>query len=99
MQQSPSRYPTVFLLVWLSGVVVVATVWFLRRRQVIAIRKRAIPANGGREAMLLHRISSNRIVPVLLTDERVEPGIVGISQPVLIWPIELSDKLDDEQME
>ncbi|MCU1322726.1 MAG: hypothetical protein JWM43_2375 [Acidobacteriaceae bacterium] len=99
MHKGTWSYPAVLLLVWLSGAAAVAFVWFLRGRRVIRMRGRAVEVPLGREAMMLRRVSSGRAVPVLLTDECVEPGIVGILRPTLIWPVELSDRLNDGQME
>ncbi len=92
-------YSTVLLLVWLSGAAGVASVWFRRWRRVTGIRRRAVEAPLGREAMMLRTMSPSKSLPLLMTDEHVEPGIVGVMKPVLIWPIELSDRLDDGQME
>jgi bla regulator protein blaR1 len=99
MHEGTWSYPAVLLLVWLSGAAVVAFMWFLRGRQVTRIRRRAVEVPWGREAMMLRRVSSGKAVPVLLTDECVEPGIFGILRPVLIWPVELSGRLNDGQME
>jgi uncharacterized protein (TIGR03435 family) len=99
MHEGTWIYPVVLLLVWLSGAAVVTFVWFLRGRRVIRMRRRAVEVPWGREAMMLRRVGSGKAVPVLLTDECVEPGIVGTLRPALIWPIELSDRLNDGQME
>lgn len=99
MREDTWNYPAVLLLVWLFGAAVVAFVWFLRGRRVIRMRGRAVEVPWGREAMMLRRVTSGKAVPVLLTDECVEPGIVGILRPALIWPVELSDRLNNGQME
>jgi bla regulator protein BlaR1 len=99
MHEGTWSYPAVLLLVWLTGAATVTFVWFRRGRQVSRMRRRAVEVPRGREAMMLRRVTSGKVVPVLLTDECVEPGIVGILRPALIWPVELSHRLNDSQME
>lgn len=99
LHQGTSSYPTMLLLIWLTGAAIVAFRWFLRARQVARIRERAVEASSGREVTMLLRLSPAEAIRVLLTDERIEPGIVGMLRPVLLWPIELSDKLNDGHME
>lgn len=93
------NYSTVLLVVWLFGAAGVASMWFLRWRRITGIKRQSVEAPLGREAMLLRRLNPSNAVPLLLTGEYVEPGIVGITRPVLIWPIELSERLDDREME
>lgn len=49
--------------------------------------------------MMLRRVNKGKTVPVLLTNESIEPGIVGVLKPVLIWPAELSSNLSEGEME
>ncbi|HTF66585.1 MAG TPA: M56 family metallopeptidase [Edaphobacter sp.] len=92
-------YLTLIFLVWLVGAAVAASVWYLRGRQISRIRCRAIEAPSGREAMMMRRVGPGSAIPLLLTEEHVEPAIVGILRPVLLWPVLLSKRLDDGQME
>jgi bla regulator protein blaR1 len=39
-----------------------------------------------------------RGIELRLSEERMEPGIFGIFRPVLVWPRELSARLDDEHI-
>ncbi len=42
---------------------------------------------------------TRRPLPLLLSAERIEPGIFGVLRPVLVWPAHLSARLDDEHVE
>jgi uncharacterized protein (TIGR03435 family) len=88
-------------VVWICGVVVVLVVWCERWRQVARTLRRAVRVEDGREAALLRQAEEaiGGRIPLMLSNELMEPGMFGIVRPVLIWPERLSERLEDEHIE
>jgi len=63
----------------------------------------ASPVDEGREFRALRRVEaearSRKPIPIVVTRRALEPGIFGVIRPVLLWPVRLSEKLDDLQIE
>jgi uncharacterized protein (TIGR03435 family) len=103
----PSRSQLLLMVLaalWVCGGLVVLAVWYARWRSVAATRRRAVLPNGGREFDVLRRVSAavapgKAPIPLLLSPELMEPGIVGILRTVLLWPTRLTDRLDDPHIE
>lgn len=95
--------PLVLSVVWLCGAMTVLLVWYARRRQVCAILRRAAPVEDGRELTTLRRlenlIGGNMRITLMRSRELMEPGIFGILRLVLIWPEQLSELLEDDDIE
>jgi bla regulator protein blaR1 len=100
--------PLTLTAIWVCGAAVVLLVWLRRWSQVSVIRRRALVAMGGREVTILRglekRMGIRRPIAVLQSDKSMgqdlmEPGIVGILNPALLWPQPLSQRLEDEQIE
>ena len=94
----------VFAVVWLCGAVVVLFVWWARWRQVVASKRMATAAESGREVDTLRRLQHIAKPPYIRvvsqrSHQQMEPGIFGIFRPVLLWPEQLSEQLDDTQLE
>ena len=85
--------PGVVLLgLWIGGVVFLLGRWLIG-----TLRLRAILKTSDRDATDI-RIG-NRTIAVYRTDERVEPGVVGIWQPVLLLPHGIEHRLNPAQLE
>jgi uncharacterized protein (TIGR03435 family) len=97
-----AQFPLLLSGIWLLGAFVVLLVWLSRWRKVSATLHRASPVQHGREIRLLRRLEEmtdrHGQISLRLSPELMEPGIFGIVEPVLIWPEQLSERLDDEQM-
>src|SRR5215467_7222699 len=93
----------VLLLVWLCGFLVVAFVWFARWRRIRVSIRGAAPLRQGREFEALRRLERRHSVPrpigVFLAPTLLEPGIFGITRPILVWPQGISDRLDDAHLD
>jgi bla regulator protein BlaR1 len=102
LQHLSAQLPFVLAGVWLLGAFVVFLIWVLRWRQVAAVLQRASPIQQGREIRLLRsleeRAGRHGRMTLRLSSERMEPGVFGIVRTVLIWPEQLSERLDEEQM-
>ncbi|HEY1744263.1 MAG TPA: M56 family metallopeptidase [Granulicella sp.] len=91
--------PVLLAMIWLCGAIAVLMVWGVRLRQMQRQLRRAVPAGAGREFEILRRVSDGRRVRLLLSRDLMEPGIFKVFRPVLIWPEQLSARLDDGHIE
>jgi bla regulator protein blaR1 len=93
----------VLAAVWACGVVLVVLVWFGRWRQVSATLRKASLTKQGREVEILRRLESDvqmhKGIAVVQSHGMMEPGILGIFRPILLWPERLSERLDDEHIQ
>jgi len=94
--------PALLAAVWLCGFVVVLLMWYARWRRISAAIQKAAPLQEGREVEVLRRLEStggicNRI-EMLLSRDSLEPGIFGITRPVLLWPEGISERLEDAHL-
>jgi TonB family protein len=79
-------------------------IWRLRQwRAVVALVRRARPLASGREAAALARARRTstcaRAIDLRQGDSTLEPAIVGVLTPAIIWPNGLSERLTDDELE
>src|SRR6267154_1732171 len=95
--------PALLAATWLVGFLVVLLVWYVRWRQISAAVRQARPLREGREVVALRRLERVGEMPqrieVRLSRAALEPGIFGISRPVLLWPEGISERLEDAHLE
>ena len=95
--------PALLAATWLGGFLVVLLVWYVRWRQISAAVRQARPLREGREVVALRRLERVGEMPkrieVRLSRAALEPGIFGISSPVLLWPEGISGRLEDAHLE
>src|SRR5256885_4156597 len=95
--------PALLAATWLGGFLVVLLVWYVRWRQISAAVRQALPLREGREVVALRRLERVGEMPqrieVRLSRAALEPGIFGISSPVLLWPEGISGRLEDAHLE
>jgi bla regulator protein blaR1 len=78
--------PIIFLTTWLCGAAVVLIIWLRSLHQIRAIKRTASP------------LPLNLPTPVLSSPARMEPGVFGIINPVLILPEGISGRLTPAQL-
>jgi bla regulator protein BlaR1 len=95
--------PAILAAAWLCGFTVVLLVWFARWLRVSVDIKNALPLREGREVEALRRLEKagglRRKIEIFLSRASLEPGILGIVRPVLVWPQGISDRLEDPHLE
>jgi len=95
--------PAIFTAAWICGSIAVLMVWFARWRRVSADIRNAEPLKKGREVEVLRRLEQaggiRRTIEIFLSRASLEPGILGIMKPVLVWPQGISDRLEDAHLE
>src|SRR6266436_6448023 len=89
--------------VWLCGFVIVVSVWYLRWRRIFAVVLTAVPLRQGRAVDALRRLERaegrRKRTKMLLSRTSLEPGVFGLTQPVLVWPEGISERLEDAHLE
>jgi bla regulator protein blaR1 len=96
-------FPALLAAGWLCGFIVVLLVWLLRYRRISATVRHAVPLREGREVEALGRLASvggvRKKIDIFLSPASLEPGILGIARPALVWPEGISDRLEDAHLE
>ena len=100
--QSLSHLFPALLLVWLCGFAVVLFVWWVRWRRISATAREAERLREGREVETLRRVETTAGMPkqveILSSRTSLEPGIFGIIRPVLLWPVGITGRLEDDHL-
>jgi bla regulator protein blaR1 len=95
--------PIVFPAIWLCGFLAVVFIWVARWHRMSAAMKEGTPLREGREVEALRRLERagalRRRIEIFLSRASLEPGIFGITRPVLVWPQGISERLDDAHVE
>ena len=103
LHHAQAWFPAVLVLIWAFGFAAVLLAWYVRWRQVSKTLERAIPVENGREANILRRIenatNAQTRTQFRISSDLMEPGVFGIFRPVLLWPAQLSDRLEDAHLE
>ncbi len=82
-----SRLPIVAAAIWLAGALFLLFRWYRRWRALHELARKATPQPPMDE------------LRVLSSPEQLEPGVLGILQPVLLLPEGITDTLTQEQLE
>ena len=94
--------PMAIAIVWAAGCAMHLVTWLVRWRRLASTARAATPVESGIELVALRRLE-RRIgaapLPLVAADSRLEPAIVGVRAPVLLWPARLSDRLEPEEIE
>jgi bla regulator protein BlaR1 len=93
--------PAGLVTAWLCGFAAILFLWCARWRRVSAAMREAAPLQEGREVETLRRLQpiAGKKIAIVLSRTSLEPGIFGISRPVLIWPEGVSAHLEDAHLE
>jgi len=95
--------PALLAVVWLCGFLVVIFHWYFRWRQISAAIRKSVPLQEGRELQTLRRLErtggKRKVTEMLLSRTCLEPGVFGITRPVLLWPEGISERLEDAHLE
>jgi len=99
----PHVLPILLSALWLAGFLVVLFLCYARWRQVSSAVRKSVPLRAGREVAALRRMERlagiRQPIKVLLSPAALEPGIFGMTRPLLLWPRGISQHLDDGHLE
>jgi uncharacterized protein (TIGR03435 family) len=97
------QWPVLLAGAWLCGFAAVLLSWYVRWKRVSAIIRNADVPEYGREVEALRRIErlagTARPTELRISQSQLEPGVVGILHPVLLWPKRISGYLEDGHLE
>jgi uncharacterized protein (TIGR03435 family) len=89
--------------VWLCGIALVVLAWYVRWRRISRTIQKAVPLRDGREVESLRRLERaagiSKQIEMRVSRGSLEPGILGIFRPVLVWPHGITERLDREHLE
>jgi len=89
--------------VWVCGCFVVLVRWISAWRRTAVLAREAEAISEGREFDALRRAERRtnigRPIALAFSSREIEPGVFGMIRPVLLWPIGLSNRLDDVQID
>jgi len=95
--------PAAAFAIWVCGFLAVLLTWLLRWRKISTAIRSSVPLSEGREVEALRRqeriAGIRRHVDLLLSQAVIEPGIFGMSRPVLVWPEGISRHLETPHLE
>lgn len=90
-------------LVWLTGTVVLLSIWCHRRLAFYRGLRRGQQLTSGREFDMLQSIKAKlrvrRKIGIMVSDMVSEPGVWGISNPVILFPENMAQTLGDSELE
>jgi bla regulator protein blaR1 len=100
---SPSHLLSAILAaVWLCGFALVLFVWCTRWRRISLAIQQGVPLREGREVEALRRLERTggirKPIQMFLSRASLEPGIFGITRPVLVWPEGISERLEGQHL-
>lgn len=91
------------IVVWLAGMCLLLARWASEWNRVAAIVSVSPPITAGPVHDAVRRVERAAGIPkpmkIVSSHDNLEPGIVGISKPVLVWPAHLADGLHGDQIE
>jgi uncharacterized protein (TIGR03435 family) len=94
--------PTAILIVWAAGCAMHLAMWRVRWRRIASLARAATPVESGIVLETFRRLErgmGTTSLPLVAAESHLEPAIVGLWKPVLVWPARLSDQLEPEQIE
>jgi beta-lactamase regulating signal transducer with metallopeptidase domain len=97
-----SALPIVFG-VWTAGALTTLVRRFRQARTAIALRRCSGAIERGREhdalRRILDRLPRPRRIELRRSASTLEPAVVGVLRPAIVWPDGLSDRLNDGELE
>ncbi len=103
LQRVEEWLPAFLVSIWALGFTTVLLTWYARWKQLSKMLERAVRSESTREIDILRRIENatkaRTRTRLLVSSELMEPGVLGIFHPALLWPAQLSDRLEDTHLE
>jgi bla regulator protein blaR1 len=91
------------MAIWLGGFIAVLGLWWWRWRRFSRAMRGAVTITRGPEVDALRRLEQiaevRKPISLLFSRASLEPGILGIIRPALIWPAGISARLTNAHLE
>jgi TonB family protein len=91
------------VLVWATGAVILLARWLWEWFRMTAIARAAEPISDGPVVDALRRLEPTVGIftptKIVCSQHNLEPGIIGIRKPVLVWPRRLAAGLQDDHIQ
>jgi uncharacterized protein (TIGR03435 family) len=98
-----SVLPKILLAAWFGGFALALLLWWRRWQRIAIAMRGALQVNSGREVEAVRRLErslgSKRPTTVIVSECKLEPGIVGIVRPVMLLPASVAGRLDDAELD
>ncbi len=95
--------PLVLVAIWLSGCVVILFMWWMGWRRLANVVRNASPIRHGQELDILRRLEARAGITtpttLVASNTSLEPGVFGLTKPVLLWPRGIAERLTVAQVE
>ena len=100
----PTNLPAVLWWVWALGAAAFLTRSLVHWHRIRQIARSGTRLTEGREIRILRALEASgvglrRPLPIGASDSSLEPGVFGITRPMLLWPRAISERLTDQQLE
>jgi uncharacterized protein (TIGR03435 family) len=93
----------ILLAAWFGGFAFALLLWWRRWQRIAIAMRGALQVNSGREVEAVRRLErslgSKRPTTVIVSECKLEPGIVGIVRPVMLLPASVAGRLDDAELD
>jgi uncharacterized protein (TIGR03435 family) len=94
--------PYALTAIWMAGAASLGLIWYLRWRRIARVIEMGASLVDDRVLTVLRRLEIDRgasPIRAVSAETRLEPGVFGIRQPVLLWPAGIADRLADDHIE
>jgi bla regulator protein BlaR1 len=101
--RATNTIPIVLAVIWLCGCGALLLRWGRNWSRIRSAARRGKLLTHGREFEALRRIQhisgSEAPLAMVASDATIEPSVVGIFRPILLWPVRITARLSDEELE
>jgi uncharacterized protein (TIGR03435 family) len=91
------------MAIWLCGFALLLLRWGMNWKRIESVARRGTRLTQGREFEALRRIErssgSGASLAIFASDDAIEPSIFGMFHTILLWPVRITSRLSDEELE
>jgi bla regulator protein blaR1 len=95
--------PLLVAAIWAAGCFVVVIAWLASWRRIWMVLRDSTPVTEAREWRALREVENasgiSAQIQIVSTPSALGPAVYGIHRPVLIWPSNVSSRLEDAQLQ
>jgi TonB family protein len=106
LEENTSKYTEIYIalsILWFAGFLVLLGLWMKKRRNFAEAMKAGVFVSVGREAEALRNVHSwlfiKRPVRLIVSPRISEPGVWGITRPIIVLPETMADHLSEAELD